>query len=196
MLSLACFSLDGYAFSEDSDESHKVTRHQGRWGVVKVINIAWRKMGCTVPSNEHESPLLGNKFNECFALSSRATASAWIFDRDLRALETLQLQRGVLDPSSHLRTWFFICHVTFDDCKLNLLKCHFMFTTGIVSANTHTISHQPYAIHASCTLEHMNIVQTRRLSVTLIWPSILTRMYSITTSIFVTENLLVRSLEK
>jgi hypothetical protein len=143
MLSLVCFFLDGYAFSEASDALHKVLRHQGRWGEVKSTSHE-EKWGARVLSNEHESPLLGNEFNECFALiwTSRATATfARIFDRDLRALETLQLQRVVLDPLSHLRTWIFICHVTFDYCELVLLRLKIRLTK---SGN---LSHTSSSVH-------------------------------------------------
>ena len=118
MLSLVCFFLDGYALHEGSGALHTIPRHQGRWGAIKSTSHE-EKWGARVPSNEHETPLLGYEFNECFALTSRAFAG--IIDRDLRALETLQLQQGVLDPSSHLRTWILICHVTFDHCELVLL---------------------------------------------------------------------------
>ena len=122
MLSLVCFFLDGYALHEGSGALHTIPRHQGRWGAIKSTSHE-EKWGARVPSNEHESPLLGSEFNECFALTwSRDTATfAGIFNRILRALETLQLQRGVLDPLSQLCTWFFICRVTFADCELVLL---------------------------------------------------------------------------
>ena len=74
MLSLVCFFLDGYAFSEYSDALHQVPRHQGRWGAVKST-LHEEKWGARVPSNEHESPLLGNEFNECFVAFNELLAN-------------------------------------------------------------------------------------------------------------------------
>ena len=112
MLVCAGFFPVDYVLSESSGALHVVHRHQGRWGEVNptLVEEIW---GARVHSNEYESLLSDYELHECLALFSRVSSGT--LDRVFWALS--ELQQGILDRLSHLRTWTHFCPVTFVVCE-------------------------------------------------------------------------------
>ena len=111
---LLWFFLDESATSEDFGALHGAITYQGRWGEVKSTTFEeiW---GARVHWNEYGSLLL------CYEYSWFVQVH---FDLSSRELQLL-----ILDILSYLRTWIFICPVTFNKCELDLQNLR---TCGII----------------------------------------------------------------